>query len=74
MRHGYSWLRSWPLLIASVIAFVGATRLLRNTASVEFVAFALIAVGAVCLGAWIAMLAGHDYSGRDVDPPEDGAP
>jgi hypothetical protein len=68
---GYGWLRPWPLLVASVAAFLGAIRLLLNTASLEAVAFALVAVGAVCLGAWIALLAGTGYTGRE--PPSAGS-
>jgi hypothetical protein len=65
MRKSYAWLRPWPLLIAGVAAFLGAIRLLLNTTSLEAVGFSLVAIGAVCLGAWIALLASHDYAGQE---------
>lgn len=49
-----------------MVAFVAAVRLLPDSQARAFVAFALVALGAVSLGAWIALLASHDYPGREV--------
>jgi hypothetical protein len=67
----FRWLRTWPLLIAAVIAFTAGTRLLTDEGSRELAAAALVAMGAVCLGSWITMLASHDYSGREPDDRQD---
>jgi len=70
------WFGPWPLALAAVAAFVAGTQLLTETGDKALAAAALIAMGAVCLGAWITMLASHDYPGRDVPPDEenDGKP
>ncbi len=67
----WSWLRPWPLLIAAVIAFVVGAQLLGSNDARQLAGSALIVVGAVCVGAWIVMLAAHDYPGfdHDVGPP-----
>lgn len=63
MQH-LGWLRSWPLLIASAIAIIAGTRLLESVTGREVAAAALLTMGAILLGAWIAMLSGHDYPGE----------
>jgi hypothetical protein len=70
--EAWRWLRPWPLLIAAVATFVAGSRLLVSDDARQLAAAALIVIGAVCVGAWIAMLAGHDYPGYDppdIDPP-----
>lgn len=76
-RLTYGWIRSWPLLIAAVITFVAGTRLLTDVNDRELAAAALLVVGAICVGAWITMLAAHDYPGREPTEEEkdsDGQP
>ena len=75
-RLAHAWLRPWPLLIAALATFVAGTRLLTETNDRELAATALIIVGAICVGAWITMLATHDYPGREPGEkdPTDGKP
>jgi len=56
-------LSPWPLLIAAIAAFFGGARLLTQE-SREMAGAMLLTVGAVCVGAWIALLASHGYGGR----------
>jgi len=69
-------LRPWPLALAAIAAFIIGTRLLTDAGDKELAAAALISMGAVCLGAWISMLAAHDYTGREPDDTKetDGKP
>lgn len=67
----WGWLRSWPLLVAAVVALATGTRLSVDTTTRAAIGLVLVTLGAVCLGAWIALLSAHDYTGRDpanVDP------
>lgn len=71
-RIGYGFLASWPLLIAAAVAVTAGTRLLTSVVGREMAAAALLTIGSVCLGAWVAMLSAHDYPGREI-PPADGS-
>ena len=62
------WLRSWPLLIAALAAIVAGTRLLASTSGRELAAVAILTIGAVLVGAWISLLASHNYPGHSDDP------
>jgi hypothetical protein len=53
------------LLIAAVVAIVCGVILLKGTDEGASVADALIVLGAVCIGAWIALLAAHGYGGHE---------
>lgn len=64
MGQHLGWLRSWPLLIASAIAIIAGTRLLESVTGREVAAAALLTMGAILLGAWVAMLSAHDYPGE----------
>ena len=63
----------------------GAAVLSTSDAAKQLIAAALVAVSAVCIGAWIALLSNAGYTGHDrsievfaeddeagVDEPEDG--
>lgn len=54
-------------MVASLAAMVGGVRLLSRALDRAYVGFALITLGAVCLGAWIALLANTGYRGRPLD-------
>jgi hypothetical protein len=70
MRFG--WLRPWPLLLGALAAVAAGTRLLNSPDGRELAAASLLTIGAVLIGAWICLLAAHDYSGREPDdPPKD---
>jgi hypothetical protein len=72
MLRRLAGLRPWPLLIAALAAFIAGTRLLTETGNKELAAAALIVVGSICIGAWITMLATHDYPGHEEET--DGKP
>lgn len=68
------WLRTWPLLIAALAAIIAGTKLLTSTGGRELAAVAILTVGAVLVGAWISLLASHDYPGHEDIPPPDVGP
>jgi uncharacterized membrane protein len=67
------FLRPWPILVAAAVCFVGGGFIAGKTVR-PYVGVALVTVGAVLVGAWVALLADHGHTGtEDVDePPEDG--
>ena len=62
-------LRPWPLLIAAIAALAAA--LLVDPTSAGLLSTALVALGAVCLGAFIALFAA---AGRPDPPPTNATP
>jgi CHASE2 domain-containing sensor protein len=65
-------LRPWPLLFAAVTSMLGAILLTKGTPNSQIVAAVLLAVSAVCVGAWIALLSNSGYSGHDDGPSPPG--
>ena len=58
---------TWPLLVAAALMLAGAAWMVNEPIAQESLASGLVALSAVLLGAWIAMLARSGYSGRDRD-------
>jgi hypothetical protein len=58
-------LARWPLLLATGVLLAGGVMLaVRDDVSPES-RTALIVLGSVCLGAWVALLASAGHDGRD---------
>ncbi len=58
-------LARWPLLLATGVLLAGGIMLaVRDDVSPES-RTALIVLGSVCLGAWVALLASAGHDGRD---------
>lgn len=64
-------LRPWPLLGTAVVLLGGAIYVLMQTGQGASVGAGLAAMGAVCLGAWIALLAAYGHSGHHDDTNKD---
>jgi hypothetical protein len=59
-------LRAWPLLIAAIVLIAGAVSLLVYAGLGALgMGVSVLVLGAVCLGAWLALLAASGYSGRE---------
>jgi hypothetical protein len=70
-RSTVETLGRWPLLIAAVVC-IGAGMSFDVAANdTEETRAYLLALGAVLLGAWVALLAAHDYRGAEPDDTPD---
>jgi len=59
-------LRAWPLLVAAILLIGAAVSLLVYAGLGALgMGVAVLVLGAVCLGAWLALLAASGYGGRD---------
>jgi hypothetical protein len=70
----------WPLLLAAALCVIAAIRFEVSAGDTEEARSFLLAVGAVLIGAWVALLAswGHDgvddeFDEEEVDDDRDGA-
>lgn len=57
----WAWLRPWPLLAGAVAAIVAGVAIAPGRGALSV---ALVVLGAVCLGAWIALLAAGGHHGE----------
>lgn len=57
MRTDWTWLRQWPLLVATAALIIAGEILLSGAEYRATAGFVLVNLGAVCLGAWIVLLA-----------------
>ncbi len=55
----------WPILVAAVIFLAGAAYMAKEPSVEESIAASLVAIAAVMLGAWIALLARAGYDGSE---------
>jgi len=55
------------MLLGAVMAFVFGIGLLAGAEARNGAGEALIVIGAVLVGAWVALLASHGHSGRDAE-------
>jgi FtsH-binding integral membrane protein len=59
------YLKSWPLLIAAVIAIAFGVGLASSDQQRAYGAVTLLTVGTLLLGVWIALLVTHGHTGED---------
>ena len=76
MKGSWKDLGRWPLLLAAVVCIAGGLSFDVAAADTEETRAFLLAIGAVLMGSWVALLAAHDYAGREPDRgrDEDGPP
>ena len=55
----------WPILVAAVVFLAGAAWMANEPVGEEAIASSLVAIAAVMLGAWIALLARAGYDGSE---------
>lgn len=58
-------LKPWPLLAGAVTSIAAAILVLNTEGRAAELGTGLAVLGAVCVGAWIALLAAHGYRGHD---------
>lgn len=75
-RSDYDRLAPWPLAMAAALAWSSAVALLSSVTARDSAGEALLVIGSVLVGAWIALLARAGYNGlerRDEDSDEDAS-
>lgn len=73
--RGWDWnaLGRWPLLLAAVLAFLGAVYIFRSTPDPQdgrIGGFVLVFLGAILLGGFL-VVEGHNMHSKDKRCPED---
>jgi hypothetical protein len=58
-------LARWPLLLATGVLLAGGVALATQSGISPETRTALIVLGSVCLGAWIALLSSTGHDGKD---------